>query len=444
MNAPATAPWLMADLHVHVARALGRPVKIAASARLTVRGIIEESSTRKGLDAAAIVDAQSPPVLQELEALVEAGELMALPGGGLEWQAGGGGPSAPGGQAARPGRRHLVLILASEVEADEPRLGPVHHLVYLPDLETARAFSTYLARYVTNVALSSQRVRLTGEDLARWIGPAGGFLVPAHVFTPHKGFFGQGGEDLGQAFSDRALESVPAVELGLSSDTALADLVGSLAPFTYLSNSDAHSPETIAREHNAFALGGEPPPAGEASAPAQADESGPLDFRALAQAIRGGRIAANYGLDPRLGKYHRAFCPRCGFTSSGDVPAGSTCPACGKVGLVGGVLDRILALAGDSGGPEAQARPRPPYVHVVPLRYVPGVGPVALGKLLAVFGTEMEILHRAPREELAGVVGSRLADLICAARGGTEDLDISPGAGGRYGRVRPGSAPPPA
>lgn len=420
----------LADLHVHVGRARGRPVKVAASPRLTVAGILDESVKRKGLDVVAVVDAQSPLVLEELEAMVSEGTLRPLPGGGLDWRGG----------------RSLLLILASEVEVDEPDVGPVHYLCYLPDLETARGFSSFLEPRVRNVSLSSQTARTTGDELARWVGREGGFLVPAHVFTPHKGFFGQGGTDLRQALRDKALEAVPAVELGLSADTALADLVPSLGPFTYLTNSDAHSPETIAREHNALWLG---------QASADRDDSPPStpagrgrggfagDFRALARAVREGRVAANYGLDPRLGKYHRAFCPACGFISAEKTVAGRVCPACGRAGLVGGVLDRILTLAGGERPPRAAAadrdgaRPRPPYVHVVPLRHVPGVGPETLRKLLEAFGTEMNVLHEVPERELVAVIGERLASRVCAARSGTADLDIAPGAGGRYGRVRP-------
>lgn len=412
---PPPRPFL-ADLHVHVARACGRPVKIAASSRLTVAGIVAECVERKGLDAVGIVDGHSSPVLWELEGYVKAGELVALPGGGL----------------ARPGDRPLLLILASEVEAEEAGIGPVHFVCYLPDLETAGAFSAFLEPRVTNVTLSSQRARTTGEELARWVRREGGFLVPAHVFTPYKGLFGQGGTDLGQSFSDEALEAVPAVELGLSADTELADLVPSLERFTYLTNSDAHSPETIAREHNALDL----VPVGRTGETA--------DFTTLADAIREGRVVANYGLDPRLGKYHRAFCPKCGFTSA-DEPVGGTCPACGKAGLVGGVLDRILQLsrqarretAGGGGDRRERARPRPPYVHQIPLRYVPGVGPSALRRLLHAFGTELRVLHEVPEEDLAAAVGPRLAARIVAARGGTGGLEIAPGAGGRYGRLKP-------
>ncbi len=428
-----------ADLHVHIARAGGRPIKIASSPRLTVAGVVQESAKRKGLDVVAIVDAHSPPVIEEIEAFVASGELEELPGGGLRWAGQEPGqvpgpepgeePGPEGGRAMRP----LLLILASEVEVSEKDIGPVHYLAYVPDLETCKGLSAFLLDRVTNIALSSQRARVSGEELARWLRREGGFLVPAHVFTPYKGLFGQGGTDLGQVFSDTALEVVWAVELGLSADTAMAEMVPSLRPFTYLTNSDAHSPETIGRECNALDLG-----------------KGPPDFRSVAEAVKEGAVEANYGLDPRLGKYHRAYCPKCGFVA-GDAPAGGTCPSCGKGKLVGGVKDRILALAGASTAtPPAELAPhgtgskrpqhtpgsaRPPYIHVIPLRYIPGVGPATLRLLVKSFGTELAVLHEVPEAELAEVVGGRLARLITASRGGSEAIEIEVGAGGRYGRL---------
>lgn len=414
----------MADLHVHIGLAGGRPVKITASRRLTVAEVLRESACRKGLDVVGIVDTHSPPVLDELRELAGRGDLSELPGGGLWW--------APTGGAEERGPAEgngILLIPASEVEVDEPGIGLVHYLCYLSDLATAAAFSGWLAGRVTNVTLSSQKARCSGEELARWVGAAGGFVIPAHVFTPYKGFFGQGGADLGQVLSDRALAAVPGVELGLSADTALAGRVTALAAFTFLSNSDAHSPETIAREHNALDLGGR------------------LDFTGLADAIRAGRVTANFGLDPRLGKYHRTFCPACGLVpglEQGTVGLGQACPACGRPGLVGGVYDRVEQLAAAAGpatsgpGPssarEEPAR-RPPYVHQIPLRYVPGVGRAIQDRLLAAFGSETDVLHRVSEAKLAEVAGAAVARRIVSARGGTGLLDIDPGAGGRYGRL---------
>jgi PHP family Zn ribbon phosphoesterase len=62
---------------------------------------------------------------------------------------------------------------------------------------------------------------------------------------------------------------------------------------------------------------------------------------------------------------------------------------------------------------------------------------VAYRALLDRFGTEMKVLRETSPEELAAVIGDRLAARLGAARSGTGRLEITPGAGGRYGRVRP-------
>lgn len=54
-------------------------------------------------------------------------------------------------------------------------------------------------------------------------------------------------------------------------------------------------------------------------------------------------------------------------------------------------------------------------------------------KLLREFDTEMNILHYATYEALAGVAGSKIAGLIMEARSG--NAIISAGGGGIYGRM---------
>jgi PHP family Zn ribbon phosphoesterase len=63
---------------------------------------------------------------------------------------------------------------------------------------------------------------------------------------------------------------------------------------------------------------------------------------------------------------------------------------------------------------------------------MPGIGAVALGKLLNRFGTEMRVLHEAKAGELELVVGTKLAGLVIRAREGT--LPMLAGGGGRYGK----------
>jgi uncharacterized protein (TIGR00375 family) len=215
-------------------------------------------------------------------------------------------------------------------------------------------------------------------------------------------------------FDPRTLERLPAVELGLSADTDMADMIDELAAFTLLSNSDAHSRRSIAREYNVI----------EMESP---------DFRELSLALRRlewRRVVQNVGLDPRLGKYHRSFCLSCGRAASGAA-AVEVCPCCGSGRVVRGVWDRARQIA--SRDKPLHPPHRPPYVRQVPLAFIPGIGPAMLDRLIRRFGSEMNVVHRASERELASVAGERVARAIVAAREGM--LSVTTGAGGFYGSV---------
>ncbi|MNW58629.1 hypothetical protein D3C74_365070 [compost metagenome] len=77
---------------------------------------------------------------------------------------------------------------------------------------------------------------------------------------------------------------------------------------------------------------------------------------------------------------------------------------------------------------------RPPYHYQVPLEFIPGLGKAKMNALLAAFGTEMNILHRAGEAELAQIAGSQLAAQIVLARTGR--LELTSGGGGTYGKVK--------
>lgn len=404
-----------ADLHVHLGG-----VKMAASPDLTVAGILEECLHRKGIGMVGIIDAAATPALEQLAALVGAGRLTPLPGGGLSFC----------------GR--VTLIVGAEVEVYEQ--GPVHLLCYLPGLAELREFAAWQRTVVRNPSLSTQRHHASAAEVVRRVGGLGGFVIPAHVFTPYKSILAAAGS-VAAAIPPELWRHVPAVELGLSSDTDLADRVPEFGRFAFVTGSDAHSRAKIAREYMALDV-----------------ERADFAELRLALAGTGGRgIRANYGLDPRLGKYHRTYCLDCRQPLCGPPPQ-ERCPANPAHRLVPGVLDRVYRLAGaprassGQGGSPPQGgsgpswaewplpgrpsgRPRPPYVHQVPLEFVPGLGRRSLERLLAAFGSEMAVLHEAPREALAEVVGPTLAGRIDAARSGR--LRVAAGAGGIYGRIVP-------
>ncbi len=386
-----------ADLHIHIGRACGdQPVKITASRDLTFANIAAECAERKGIAIAGVVDCAAPPVIADIERLMADGEMVELSGGGLRY------------------RDKVTLFLGAEFETCEGTHGLSHHVSYFPSVAQLRDFSRVLSRHVTNPDLSSQNCRRPARWLFEMCHSVEGVFIPAHAFTPHKSAYGACGRRLHELFPPAALDAIPSLELGLSADTFLADRIGELAEFTFLTNSDAHSLPRIAREHNVLEL--------------QA-----ATFEEFVKALRhedGRRIAANYGLDPRLGKYHRTVCEDCEWQALDEPPA-LACKSCGSVRVTTGVLDRIVQIQ-DYPEPRHPSH-RPPYQYQVPLEFVPKVGSVTLNKLINRFGSEMSVLHEAPADALAQTVGSRVAALILRARAG--ELALLPGGGGRYGRA---------
>ena len=386
-----------ADLHIHIGRTSDdKPVKITASRDLTFENICRECVDRKGIQVAGIIDCASPGVLADIDALVADGEMRPLAGGALLY------------------RELLVVILGSELETQERAGGLSHHIAYFPDLESIRAFSTAMSKLVKNLQLSSQQCQLPAEQFVRLAAERGGFAVPAHAFTPHKSLYGSCAASIGELFSDAALEHIPAVELGLSADSHLADRIAELGGYSFLSNSDAHSLPKIGREYNVIRM----------------REPSFTSLRDALYRLGGASAVGNFGLDPRLGKYHRTFCEACLSVATAPPPV-FVCPSCGSDQVTPGVLDRIVTIA-DYERPEPPDH-RPPYRHQVALEFVPGLGSVKLNALLHRFGTEMAVLHKAEESELQQVVGVDIARRIMQARDGT--LPLQAGGGGQFGRA---------
>jgi uncharacterized protein (TIGR00375 family) len=390
-------PTFVCDLHIHIgASADGRPVKVTASRDLTFENIAIECVQRKGVQVAGIVDCGSPRVMEDILTLLSSGEMVELAGGGLRYQ------------------DRLTILPASETETLEAGKGSSHHVSYFPGLEQLKAYVGVLSRHVTNIELSSQTCRLPAAQLESICHDSGGVFVPAHSFTPHKSVYGSCARRMTDVFASEAWARMPAIELGLSADSLLADRLSELREKTFLSNSDAHSLPRIAREYNLLHM----------------EEATYEEFVMALRRQDGRCVVANYGLDPRLGKYHRTRCEECDWIATQSPPI-LYCEHCDSARVTTGVLDRIHQIA-DTPEPSPPAH-RPPYQYQIPLQFVPKVGSVRLNRLINRFGSEMAVLHEASPQALAQTVGSEIADLIVRAREGR--LVVQPGGGGRYGRA---------
>ncbi|WP_282935712.1 endonuclease Q family protein [Paenibacillus sp. RC67] len=385
-----------ADLHIHIGRTEeGQAVKISAANNLTFYNIAHEASERKGMDIVGIIDCQSPSVQREMMQYLDKGEMEEVAGGGIRYH-------------------QTTIILGSEIEVRDPGMGTAHLLAYMPTVSVMAEFTCWLSKHMKNVGLSSQRIYVTAKELQKEVLDRGGMLVPAHIFTPHKSVYGSCSTRMEHLLD---MDGIAAVELGLSADSEMAGYISELDRYSFLTNSDAHSLAKIGREYNKLLMA-EP------------------SFEELRQALAGenGRgIAANYGLNPRLGKYHRTYCASCGTIADDGQMSVERCLYCGSKKIVRGVMDRILELADREEGAPYVPDTRPPYYYQVPLEYIPGLGPKKLNALLSQFGTEMNLLHQATAEELERAAGDEIAQFILQAR--EDKLKLQVGGGGKYGKV---------
>ena len=226
---------IFADLHIHIGRSeSGKPIKITAAKSLNFANIAKECVERKGINVCGIIDCASPYVIEDIENFLKTGEAYELEDGGIIY------------------KDKVCILLGSEVETSEKV--EMENVVVL----IISAFSTFKRHKMLftrnespykNITLSTQRSNVSGYELIDIVEKYNGILIPAHIFTPHKSYYGNCTDRLENIFKEK-FDKIFAVELGLSSDTYLADMISELENKTFVTNSDAHSLPKIAREYN--------------------------------------------------------------------------------------------------------------------------------------------------------------------------------------------------
>ncbi len=391
---------IFADLHVHIGRSeSGKPIKITAARTLNFANIAKECAERKGIQVVGIIDCASPYVIEDIENFLKTGEAYELKDGGIIY------------------KDKVCILLGSEVETSEKgrngKCGSAHNICFFPHLKDIKEFSNEMSYHIKNITLSTQRSDISGYDLIDIVEKYNGILIPAHVFTPFKSYYGNCTDRLKDIFKEK-YNKIFAIELGLSADTFLADTISELETKTFVTNSDAHSLPKIAREYNKM----------------QVED---ISFKEVVMSLKnekGRKVITNYGLDPKLGKYHRTYCDDCEQPIETKEPV-ETCPMCGGKNVTFGVFDRI-ELIKDKKTTKSPDN-RPPYIYQVPLGFIPGVGGKTIEKLLDTFETEMNILHKLSKDDIEAVVGENIANSIVRAREGK--WQIHSGGGGHYGKV---------
>ncbi len=328
--------------------------------------------------------------------------------------------------------RFLLSVEISTIYKRDDRTRKVHHLIYLPDLDAVDRFNARLGRGPGGLGgnLGSDGRPILGldsRDLLEVMLEASpdGFLVPAHIWTPWFSALGSksGFDAIADCYADLA-GHIHAVETGLSSDPQMNWRVSSLDSYQLVSNSDAHSPQALAREATIL--------------------SADLDYFSVKRALEtGDGLQGTLEFFPEEGKYHADGHRACGvcWEPTQTRAADGRCPECGKP-LTIGVLHRVEEL---SDRPvEYQPVDRPPATHVIQLHQIlgefHGVGARSKGvegrlaTLVAALGSELDILLRVPIDEVARVGGPLLGEAIGRLRDGR--VQRQPGYDGEYGVVR--------
>ncbi|GAB2580621.1 DNA helicase [Paractinoplanes abujensis] len=324
----------------------------------------------------------------------------------------------PGSLQAAPAASFMLSVEISTIYKRDDRTRKVHHLIYMPGFAAAAKFNTALGRIGNLTADGRPILGLDSRDLLEITLEAGGYLVPAHIWTPWFSALGSksGFDAIADCYADLA-EHVTAVETGLSSDPEMNWRVSSLDRYRLVSNSDAHSPAALAREATLFT--GEP------------------DY----EAVRNGTgLAGTLEFFPEEGKYHADGHRACGVNWEPERTRehGGRCPECGKP-LTVGVLSRVEDLADRPVGFDRGAH----VEHLIQLHEIlgeiNGVGPKSktvesqLNHLVATLGSELDILRKVPLDAIKQAGGDELREGIDRLRRG--DVHRVAGYDGEYGVI---------
>jgi DNA helicase-2/ATP-dependent DNA helicase PcrA len=409
-------PPFYADLHIHskYSRACSRDCDLE---HLALWG------RRKGISVIGTGDFTHPRWFEELEStLVPAEPGLFRLREDLERAVEGRLPASCRGPV-----RFMLSVEISTIYKRAERTRKVHHLLYMPDLESAARCTRALER-IGNLASDGRPILgLDSRDLLEITLESGdgAYLVPAHAWTPWFSPLGsKSGFDRVEDCYDDLAGHIFALETGLSADPEMCWRVSALDRYRLVSNSDAHSPPALGRE--ATVLDTE------------------VDYFAIRRALETGEgFEGTVEFFPEEGKYHLDGHRKCGVRME---PAetrrrGGRCPVCGKPPTVG-VLHRVEELADRPEGvrPAGAAGFRNLIQLPELVGEVLGVGPrskavaAVVDGLVERLGPELEILERVPVDAIAKAAPPLVAEAVDRVRRGV--VFREGGYDGEYGVIR--------
>jgi uncharacterized protein (TIGR00375 family) len=304
----------------------------------------------------------------------------------------------------------------------------VHHMLIAPDFNTVDQINELLSKR-GNLLADGRPIfgkYPSYEFVEEMMGISKDIMViPAHIWTPWFSLFGaeSGFDTIKECYQDQ-IKHIHALETGLSSDPAMNWRLSQLDGFTLVSNSDSHSPWPLrmGRECNVLEID--------------------LNYQSLVNALKTRHgFEFTIEVDPFYGKYHWDGHRNCGIMMSpkSSIKNNSMCPKC-KRRLTIGVEHRVELLADREEG----FRPlnSVDFVKLLPLKEIiaavmkVGVSTSTVNtvyrKLTNEFGTEFEILLKAPESAMVKLVKPELVHAILSVR--NQKLEVEPGYDGVYGK----------
>jgi uncharacterized protein (TIGR00375 family) len=340
-------------------------------------------------------------------------------------------PTGNGLFELKNGEKDVRFILTTElcnIYTQDGKVRRIHNLIFIPSLEVADKLRAKLGNLGKLSSDGRPIFKFTARELVKMIMDISDecLVIPAHAWTPWFSIFGanSGFDSIEECFGEFS-SHIHAIETGLSSDPEMNWRLSRLDSITLLSNSDAHSPNRLGREANAFNCA--------------------LDYQEIVEAIRKKdrkKILYTVEFFPEEGKYHYDGHRNCGvvFSPSETKSHHYLCPKCQKK-LTIGVMHRVEELADRPAG--FMPRNAIPSIHTLPLEEIIAeavetrVGTKGVeseyDRLIERGGSEFRILLEATPDELASYASPKILEGIIRNRQGK--VLIVPGHDGTYGKI---------
>ncbi len=331
--------------------------------------------------------------------------------------------------ACRGQMRFVLSVEISLIYKKNDKTRKIHHVVLMPNFDAAARLNARLGAIGNLKSDGRPILGLDSRDLVEICLETCDevLFIPAHIWTPHFAVLGasSGFDTLEECFEDM-LPHIFAVETGLSSDPPMNWRLSMLDNYAIVSNSDAHSPQKLAREATCF--------------------NTELSFRGMYDALKDrdpARFTGTLEFYPEEGKYHfdgHRKCDIC-WKPVQTLNANEICPVCNRK-LTVGVLHRVEKLADRAEGDRPEVAM--PFENLIPLPEIIGsvlqVGPTSkrvqtvYEQMLSTHGAELKILRELSIEKIAQTGDPLIAEGIRRMRKG--EVHIAPGYDGVYGKIQ--------